>query len=116
MRLIFKVEDHGVDTRDCFQGAGVANTPFESIATGAGLSARDAGEDALESFYQQIDRDHVRVADLTKLEEEIHSLDPLVDAHTNCAPSCEDCEWQHFVTILWRLEVDPTVDPVYTES
>jgi len=48
----FEVEDHGVEGSQYFQGAGLAYTDFDDIATGAGNNAAEAFDDALEQLAQ----------------------------------------------------------------
>jgi hypothetical protein len=46
----YELDDHGVENSQYFQGAGVAYTDFEDIATGAGNNAEEAFNDALEQL------------------------------------------------------------------
>lgn len=54
MKKIFDSEvlDHGVKHSQYFQGCGVSLTPFTDVATGIGMSAHEAYEDALDSLAQ----------------------------------------------------------------
>jgi len=47
-----QVMDLGVEHAQYFQGAGVADTGWEEVYVGVGMSAREAGEDAAENLYQ----------------------------------------------------------------
>ena len=49
----FEFEDGGVEHEQYWQGAGVANTRFNHVATGIGEDAAEAFEDALEMVAQQ---------------------------------------------------------------
>lgn len=48
----WSVDDHGVENEQYWRGAGTACTRWTDCATGIGSSAREAGEDALESLAQ----------------------------------------------------------------
>lgn len=101
----FEVVDHGTEHAQYFQGAGVSFTKFTEIATGAGSSAREAGQDALEIFWQTADKAKISVAQMEALEAQINALSEEEDAHEDCdvdlgAPH-ETCEWNHYVSIRW---------------
>jgi len=49
----WEVEDHGVDNAQYFQGAGVAYTDWDTVATGSGNNAAEAFDDALEQLSQE---------------------------------------------------------------
>ncbi len=47
------IEDHGLESSQYFQGAGVAFTSYDHIVTGCGDNPREALEDCLESIAMQ---------------------------------------------------------------
>jgi hypothetical protein len=48
----FQVVDHGLAHPDYFQGCGIYGSAYEECVTGAGDTAREALEDAVESMAQ----------------------------------------------------------------
>jgi hypothetical protein len=109
MALKFEILDHGCEHAQYWQGQGVAYTQYTDIATGSGSSAREAGEDALEIFWQSADKRQITVAEAERLENAIKLLSEEEDAHENCVhnPDSEEpedvgCEMAHRVSIRWR--------------
>lgn len=110
MTFKYEIQNHGSEHAQFFPGAGVAFTEFTEIATGSGSSAREAGEDALEIFWQQVDLYKVTTDDGVMLEMAILALSEEEDAHEACyaVPGSdttswhEGCERAHFVSIRWR--------------
>jgi hypothetical protein len=105
--MIYEIIDHGCEHAQFWQGAGVAFTQFTEIATGSGSSAKEAGEDALEIFWQQVIKTDISTEDAARLEDEIAGLSPEEDAHYHCEhgednPLEEVCELAHRVSIRWR--------------
>jgi hypothetical protein len=116
MKLDYEINDHGTEHAQYFQGMGVALSRFTSHVLGAGSSAREAGGDALEQFWQMIDKAAISVADAEALEAAIGKLSEEEDAHDACRdPRLAgldtkewerlhgDCERSHFVSIRWRV-------------
>jgi hypothetical protein len=54
MKLVsdYEIIDHGYSYSDYFQGCGVAHTEFTDVATGFGLDAVEAFEDAMDQLAQ----------------------------------------------------------------
>lgn len=79
----YEIEEHGATHGQYFQGAGTSYTRFTEIATGCGNSAREAGDDALEIFWQSADKEKITMAQAEALEAEINKLSE-EDAHVAC--------------------------------
>jgi hypothetical protein len=47
----FEVINHGWEHQQYFQGCGVSFTSYTHVATGAGMTAREAYEDAVEQLH-----------------------------------------------------------------
>jgi hypothetical protein len=47
-----KIEDHGVEHEQYFQGCGISHSKWDEVASGVGSSPREAYEDALDSLSQ----------------------------------------------------------------
>jgi hypothetical protein len=124
MKLDYEINDHGTEHAQYFQGMGVALSRFTSHVLGAGSSAREAGGDALEQFWQMIDKAAISVADAEALEAAVGSLSEEEDAHGGCMDAYKrdprvagvcardqlswddyhaDCEIHHYVSIRWRV-------------
>jgi hypothetical protein len=81
-KLMFELEDHGVDHAQYFTGRGVSGTDYNTCDLGVGESAREAAEDALQMMYQGAD--DLEGIDLSELEAEIAALSEDYDAHKEC--------------------------------
>jgi hypothetical protein len=81
-KLMFELEDHGVDHAQYFTGRGVSGTDYNTCDLGVGESAREAAEDALQMMYQGVD--DLDGIDLSELKAEIAALSEDYDAHKDC--------------------------------
>lgn len=76
----YSLEDYGVDSASYFQGASTAYTGWDAAYVGIGESAREAGEDALESAASNYDVSMV-----------VNNLSTAEEAHLDCE-TCDGCE------------------------
>lgn len=102
----FAVIDHGADGSQYFPGCGVACTTYTHVATGAGDTAREALEDALEQMATGEPEAHA-----SKLQERLmlEQLDnPDENCHANCGDDChgadEAHDWHHYVSVRYNLK------------
>ena len=50
MKKQYEIINHGYDHSQYFQGCGTYGTPFEYVATGCGMTAKEAYEDAVDQI------------------------------------------------------------------
>ena len=94
MAIEFEIIDHGCDGSSYFPGCGVSFTRFTHVATGIGVSAREAANDAAEQMACSIGGSLPEALDAEIAElNDAPSFDP-------CDPEISD-EWHHFVSIRW---------------
>lgn len=118
----FEFRDLGIDHSQYFQGAGVAFTDWDDVFVGVGDTAKEAGDDAMESLatsdvtiprlaYELIDAEIATMDDA----ESAHSGDCTAEHGPDCEMlpegpdecSCHDeCELQHYVALYVRY-ADP---------
>lgn len=66
----WEIEDHGVEHAQYFQGAGLAYTDFEDIATGVGMNALEAFDDAIDSLSVEWDVSEIVNQERPNIERE----------------------------------------------
>ena len=98
----FEIKNHGPEHVKFFPGVGVACTLWQHVVTGSGDSARQAGEDALELFWEMVEKRDVTVAEGEALEAEVQALSDSDDRDKVANDECEDCDIRHWVSIFWR--------------
>lgn len=116
MSIEFEIYDRGIEHAQYFQGDGVALSKWTECAIGSGSSAKEAGEDALEQFWQTADKEKISTQEAEILEHRVSKLSPAEDAHDACHREYEashphvndfatwdqECEMAHYVSIKWR--------------
>lgn len=128
MKFTYKLIDHGAEHEQYWQGCGAANTEFTQVVTGVGVSALDAGDDALDQVAQELPRwlreNH---DDYAQLRAEISELSKF-NVHDDCYETFldlakdedhpargnqdfesyeiwhDDCDLHCNVSILWSFE------------
>lgn len=93
MAFDFEIKNHGqarTVTPPIF-----APLSWDGYAQGCESSPRNAGEDALERFWERVDKERLTVADGERLERAISRLpDDTLDEPEE--------GWGFFITICWR--------------
>lgn len=92
----FKIINHGWEHAQYFQGCGVSFTRFSECATGAGYTAKEAYEDALEQIASSIGED----PGLRKRPRGIRSRDKVPASHTKD----ENSEFYWYVSIRYNVK------------
>ena len=96
----YEIVDHGIDFPDYFQGCGTSFTSYEHVATGCGMNAKEALDDALEQIAQQDfgPNSHDITADLDDIE---------IEAQRNLgedqASDDENSEEQYYLSIRYNV-------------
>ena len=119
----YEIIDHGVDHAQYFPGAGVAFTKFTHCVTGAGCSAKAAGDDALDQFWSSVDKAVFPIEQAEAMHAEIEKLSTKDDAHHACRVGFDrtlkrykdederdaawekfhdGCEVHYYVSIRWK--------------
>lgn len=92
----FKIQSHGIEHSQYFQGAGISRTDWRDCATGVGISRSEALDEALESLYQNDWQFEGRVC--KQLEEEIDEL----AAHESSDEDGIEDDLRWYVTVYVR--------------
>ncbi len=102
---MYRIEPHGVDGEQYFQGAGTAFTPFSEVMTGIGDTEAEAYEDAVEQIAYGYDDALVDALELPKFWGD--------DEHDVCE-GCRsrgamehyelDCELHYYVSVYFNVE------------
>lgn len=100
----FRVRDHGEDGSQYFPGCGTSFTDFTECGTGMG----DTGDEALEDALEQMAMNDHEITDEQEKDMKLE-LNPgsWKSAHDSLDPhDCEkdECDWHHYVSILYNLE------------
>lgn len=101
--MTFEIIDHGWDNPDYFQGCGVAFTQWQHCVTGAGDTALEALEDALEQTWTHPSGIKLDLAQVEAVEGKIPDI-----VHPENKPSEDDSENDfalvRWVSIRWRMD------------
>jgi hypothetical protein len=119
----YEIIDHGVDHAQYFGGCGTFGTRFDRTVTGAGCSAKEAGDDALDQFWDTVDKQTFPIEQAEQMHAEIEKMSTRDDAHHACRVEFdrtlkrykdenerdaawdkyhETCEMYHYVSIRWK--------------
>jgi hypothetical protein len=103
----FEIEAHGVEHAQFFQGAGLAFTNFDAIATGAGENAQEAYEDAADQLAMEgWDTNKLPSSESALRRRGLHKSDSVArvirESGEDPNERPDDCELYYYVTIRVR--------------